>query len=225
MEGTQNMNIQLLFATGNQDKVREAKEIINDPGVSVYSTKELGIRSDPEEDGFTFEENALTKARVCALLLPAPGPDREKFLTEKGLDPKQDLIVVSDDSGLVIDALDGAPGLLSARYMGRDTPYPDKMNHILELMKDVPDEKRTARFVAAIAAVLPDRSCFAARGVMEGMIAHEIRGANGFGYDPFFWLPEYGCTSAEIDPAEKNRISHRGRGIRKMMEILKERYQ
>ena len=171
--------------------------------------KEAGVEADPDEDGADFEDNALIKARaVFDLLSGVPVP------------PDTLRIVMSDDSGLVIDALDGAPGVHSARYMGYDTDYRIRMEHILELMKDVPDERRSARFVAAVASILPDGTSAVVRGAMEGRIGHAIAGENGFGYDPFFYLPEYGKTSAEISPDEKNRISHRGKALRAMLERL-----
>ncbi|MCI2050022.1 MAG: non-canonical purine NTP pyrophosphatase [Lachnospiraceae bacterium] len=218
------MSLQIILATGNQGKADEVAEIVDDPDIRVCTMKDAGILSDPEEDGTTFEENALIKARACAALLPKDPGGRAAFLGSHGLDPDIPAVVVSDDSGLVIDALDGAPGILSARWLGRDTSYSYKMQHILELLRNVPDEKRSARFVAAIAAVLPDDTEFTVRGVMEGRIAHAIAGSHGFGYDPIFYLPRYGCTSAEIPPEEKNRISHRGQGMRAMITALRERY-
>ena len=204
---------QIIFATGNQGKIREIKEIakesIHASRIEVLSMKEAGVQADPEENGADFEDNALIKAQAVFDLL------RSRPVPEDTL-----RIVMSDDSGLVIDALGGAPGVHSARYMGYDTDYRLRMEHILELMKDVPDEKRSARFVAAVAAILPDGSSRVVRGAMEGMIGHSIAGENGFGYDPFFYLPRYHKTSAEISPEEKNRISHRGQALRKMMDQL-----
>ena len=223
-------NIQIIFATGNQGKIREIREIIRTenadriggitqdpssgaapchPGIEVLSMKEAGAAADPDENGADFEDIALIKAKaVFELLSSVPVP--------------QDTlrIVMSDDSGLVIDALDGAPGVHSARYMGYDTDYRIRMEHILELMKDVPEDQRSARFVAAVAAILPDGTSDVVRGTMEGRIGHAIAGENGFGYDPFFYLPQYGKTSAEISPEEKNSISHRGKALRKMLKKL-----
>lgn len=214
--------LQIVFATGNKDKVREIKEIINDPSIAVFSMKELGIVSDPDENGTTFEENALIKARAVADLL-CREPDR--YLPDSSIPTA----VLSDDSGLVVDALDGAPGIYSARYMGRDTSYPEKMNHILSLLSGLTGSARSARFVCACAAVLfptPVSSCekteeIVVQGTMEGQIAAEIRGEHGFGYDPFFFLPELGKTSAELTDEEKNAVSHRGKAFRAMMEKLK----
>ena len=204
---------QIIFATGNKGKIREIKEIVaagkNAENIEVLSMREADVAADPEETGADFEDNALIKAQaVYDLLRTRPVPEDTVR------------IVMSDDSGLVIDALDGAPGVYSARYMGYDTDYRLRMEHILNLMKDVPDEKRTARFVAAVAAILPDGQSSVVRGVMEGRIGHSIAGENGFGYDPFFYLPQYGKTSAEISPEEKNSISHRGRALRKMLGEL-----
>ena len=204
---------QIIFATGNKGKIREIKEIVaagrNAENIEVLSMREADVVADPEENGADFEDNALIKAQaVYDLLLSRPVPENTTR------------IVMSDDSGLVIDALDGAPGVHSARYMGYDTDYRLRMEHILDLMKDVPDEKRTARFVAAVAAILPDGQSRVVRGAMEGRIGHSIAGENGFGYDPFFYLPQYGKTSAEISPEEKNSISHRGQALRKMLREL-----
>lgn len=204
---------QIIFATGNKGKIREIKEIVaagkNAENIEVLSMKEADVAADPDENGADFEDNALIKAQaVYDLLLSRPAPENTVR------------IVMSDDSGLVIDALDGAPGVHSARYMGYDTDYRLRMEHILDLMKDVPDEKRSARFVAAVAAILPDGSSSVVRGAMEGRIGHAIAGENGFGYDPFFYLPQYGKTSAEISPEEKNSISHRGQALRKMLSRL-----
>lgn len=207
---------QIIFATGNKGKIREIKEIVaagrNAENIEVLSMREADVVADPEENGADFEDNALIKAQaVYDLLLSRPVPENTTR------------IVMSDDSGLVIDALDGAPGVHSARYMGYDTDYRLRMEHILDLMKDVPDEKRTARFVAAVAAILPDGQSRVVRGAMEGRIGHSIAGENGFGYDPFFYLPELRKTSAELTDREKNAISHRGKAIRKIMQQISER--
>ncbi len=215
------MKMQIIFATGNQDKVREIREILGDPDVLVYSMKELGISSDPEENGTTFEENALIKARAVAELLCA---DPSRYLS----DLSTPVAVLSDDSGLVVDALGGAPGIYSARYLGRDTSYVEKMTHILNELKGKTGSERSARFVCACAAVLPSGLGNAASvtsetvvtGTMEGEIATDIRGEHGFGYDPFFYLPEYGKTSAELTDEEKNAVSHRGKAFRAMMTRL-----
>ena len=127
---------------------------------------------------------------------------------------------LADDSGLEIDYLDGAPGIYSARFMGEDTCYTIKNTALVEKLAGVPEEKRTARFVCAIACAFPDGHTITTRGVMEGIIAQEIRGENGFGYDPIFYLPEFGCTSAEITPEQKNEVSHRGKALRAMRKEL-----
>lgn len=195
------MDQKIIFATGNEGKMREIRMILGDLGVPVLSLKEAGIHADIEENGKTFEENARIKA--CAISKMTGG------------------IVLADDSGLVIDYLNGEPGIYSARYMGEDTSYDIKNNNLIERLSGVPEEKRTARFVCAVAAALPDGRVVTTRGVMEGRIGHRIAGANGFGYDPIFFLPRYGCTSAEISAEQKNEISHRGAALRAMKEELK----
>lgn len=191
----------IIFATGNQGKMREIKQIMEDMDVEVVSMKEAGIFADIEENGTTFEENALIKARTIA--------------------NESNTIVLADDSGLEIDFLDKAPGVLSARYMGEDTPYEVKNAHILELLKEVQGKARSARFVCAIAAVFPDGREFTTYATIEGEIAHKSAGENGFGYDPIFYVPEFGKTTAELSPDEKNKISHRGKALNMMKEILK----
>ena len=193
----------IIFATGNQDKMREIREILADMDVEVVSMKEAGIHADIVEDGTTFEENAMIKARAIARLLP-------------------DDIVMADDSGLEIDYLNKEPGIYSARYMGEHTSYDIKNNNLLDRLKGVPFQLRTARFVCAVAAVFPGGKSTVAYGTMEGRIADHIAGENGFGYDPIFWLDEYGCTSAEILPEEKNRLSHRGKALREVKKQVKE---
>ncbi len=190
----------IVFATGNEGKMREVRMILSGCHAKILSMKEAGIFTDIEENGKTFEENALIKAKTVSALT--------------------DLIVLADDSGLEIDYLGGAPGVYSARYLGEDTPYEVKNASILDQLKDVPEKERTARFVCAIACVLPDGRCLTCRGTMEGIIGYESRGENGFGYDPIFYLPEEGCSSAQLAPEEKNARSHRGQALRKMREIL-----
>lgn len=190
----------IVFATGNQGKMREIKAIMADMDVEVVSMKEAGICVDIEEDGATFEENALIKARAIA--------------------KETDAIVLADDSGLEIDFLDKAPGVLSARYMGEDTPYEVKNAHILDLLKDVQGSERSARFVCSIAAVFPDGREFTTYATIEGEIGYKIAGENGFGYDPIFFVPEFGKTTAELSAEEKNEISHRGKALSMMKEIL-----
>ncbi|MCR5654733.1 MAG: XTP/dITP diphosphatase [Lachnospiraceae bacterium] len=196
----------IIFATTNVNKVREVSMMLQNLDVTVKTLKEAGIEADIEEDGKTFMENAVIKAKGIAKLT-------------------KDAIVVADDSGLVIDALNGEPGIYSARYLGEDTSYDIKNQNLLDRMKDVPKGKRNARFVCAMAAVMPDGEVICEEGVMEGEIGYEIAGENGFGYDPIFFLPEYGQTSAEISPEEKNAISHRGQALRKMHKQLESRLE
>ena len=195
----------IIFATGNEGKMREIREILSDLPYEILSMKEAGLVSDPEENGETFEENALIKARA---------------LDEELGEQVVDTIVMSDASGLDIDALPDVLGVKSARFMGHDTDYVIKNKRILEMMEGVAEEKRSARFVAAIAAVFPDGREVTKRGVMEGRIGYEISGNGGFGYDPIFFLPEFNKTSADITAEEKNAISHRGKALRMMKEEL-----
>ena len=193
----------IIFATGNKDKMREIREIMADVDVEVISMKEAGISVDVEENGTTFEENALIKARAIA--------------------EHTDAIVLADDSGLEIDYLDKAPGVYSARFMGEDTSYEIKNQALIDKLDGVPKEERTARFVCAIAAVLPDKSDLVVRENMEGYIGYHAEGENGFGYDPIFFLDEFGCSSAALSREQKNEISHRGKALRVMKDILLER--
>lgn len=194
---------QIIFATGNKDKMREIREIMADIDVEVISMKEAGIEVDVVEDGETFEENSLIKAKAIAACT--------------------DAIVLADDSGLEIDYLDKAPGVYSARFMGEDTSYDIKNQALLDKLEGVPKEERTARFVCAIGAVLPNKETLVVRETMEGYIGYEIAGENGFGYDPIFYLDEFGCSSAALSREQKNEISHRGKALRAMKDILLER--
>ncbi len=191
----------IVFATGNKGKVKEIQMILADLGVEVTTMKEEGICVDVEENGSTYEENAMIKAREVA-----------KYT---------DAIVMADDSGLEIDYLNKEPGIYSARYMGEDTSYRIKNANLIDRLAGVPDEQRTARFVCAIAAVLPDGKELTTRGVIEGRIGYEEKGTNGFGYDPIFYVPEFGKTTAELTEEEKNQVSHRGRALEIMKEELK----
>lgn len=199
------MEKRIIFATGNQDKMKEIHMILADLGIPIYSMKEVGIDIDIVEDGTTFEENAVIKAKAISQILP-------------------DDIVLADDSGLEIDYLDKAPGIYSARFMGEDTSYDIKNRAFLDKLEGVPDEKRTARFVCAIAAAFPDGTVETARGTIEGIIGHEIAGEHGFGFDPIFYVPEYGCSTAQMEPDKKNEISHRGNALRAMRDIMKRKY-
>lgn len=194
------MNKRIVFATGNEGKMREVRSILADMNVEVLSMKEAGIEIDVVEDGSTFEENALIKARAIASVCNE--------------------IVLADDSGLEIDFLNKEPGVYSARYLGEDTPYSIKNQNLLDRLQGVPEEKRTARFVCAIAAVFPDGRQETVTAAMEGRIGHEARGENGFGYDPIFYLPEYGCSTAELSMELKNEASHRGKALRRMKQVL-----
>lgn len=193
----------IVFATGNQGKMREIRQILKDMDVEILSMKEAGIEIDIVEDGTTFEENAIIKAKAVAA--------------------KTEHIVMADDSGLEVDYLNKEPGIYSARYMGEDTSYDIKNANLLERLEGVEDDKRTARFVCAIATVLPDGEVITAHGVIEGRLAYEPAGEKGFGFDPIFYLPEYGCTCAELSEEDKNAISHRGRALRAMKEKLEKR--
>ena len=190
----------MIFATGNENKMKEIREILGALPLEILSMKEAGVSADIVEDGKTFEENALIKARAICKLAGE--------------------MVLADDSGLEIDYLNKEPGIYSARYMGEDTSYHIKNKSLIERLEGVPDEKRTARFVCAIAAVFPDGKELVVRGTVEGIIGYEEKGENGFGYDPIFYLPERGCTTAELSPEEKNSISHRGNALRLMKELL-----
>ena len=196
---------QIIFATGNTGKMKEIRSILADLGVPVLSMKEAGVQIDIEENGASFEENALIKVRAVAAAEEARGS-----------------VILADDSGLEIDALNGEPGIYSARYLGEDTPYDVKNRELISRLEGVPVDQRTARFVCAIAAVLADGREFTVRGVIEGRIGYEQRGQGGFGYDPIFYVPEYGKTTAEMSPEEKNLISHRGKALMLMKEVLKD---
>lgn len=202
----------IIFATGNKNKMIEIRMILEDLGCKILSQKEAGIQADVVENGQTFEENALIKATTIA--------DIARKMPEY-----KNAVVLADDSGLEIDALNKEPGIYSARYMGEDTSYDIKNQALIDRLEGVPDEKRTARFVCAIAAALPDGSTEVVRGTMEGRIGYEITGENGFGYDPIFYLPQFGCSSAELEPEKKNELSHRGEGLRKMRKVLEEKLE
>lgn len=201
------IDMKIVVATGNQDKVKEIREILRDMDAMVETMKAAGVSAEPEENGATFLENAVIKAKAVA----------EKAAKS---DDFQDAIVIADDSGLVIDALNGEPGVYSARYLGHDTSYREKNADLVRRLAGVPEEKRSARFVCAIAAVCPDGRTFTTQAAMEGRIGYEERGGNGFGYDPIFYLPEYGRSCAELTRDEKNEISHRGKALRLMREKL-----
>lgn len=190
----------IVFATKNKGKLKEINEILADMDVRVISMEDAGITVDVVEDGTTFEENAMKKAVQVMELCGK--------------------VTLSDDSGLEIDAMDKAPGVYSARFMGEDTPYPQRFQAIFERLADVPEEKRTARFVSCIAAAFPDGRRLVSYDTVEGRIGYEAKGENGFGYDPIFYVSEKGKYMAELSPAEKNAISHRGKALRRMKELL-----
>ena len=192
----------IIFATGNEGKMKEIRMILADLQVPVLSMKEAGLQTDVEENGKSFAENADIKATAIQKLSPED-------------------IVLADDSGLEIDALNKEPGIYSARYLGEDTPYSIKNANLIQRLEGVPEEKRTARFVCAIAAVLPDGRELTTRATIEGRIGYEEKGTNGFGYDPIFYVPEFGKTTAELTEEEKNQVSHRGKALELMKEELK----
>ena len=194
--------MKVVLASQNRHKLEEIQAILSRYDMELVLEKDLGLCIEVEETGTTFEENSMLKARA---VMEATG-----------------LPTIADDSGLAVDVLGGEPGIYSARYLGRDTDYNYKMGYIIDRLKDTPWEARTARFTASVAAVLPDGTSYTATGHMEGYIGYEIAGENGFGYDPFFYLPEYQMTSAQISPEQKNAISHRGRALRAMLHILEE---
>ncbi|MCI8821722.1 MAG: XTP/dITP diphosphatase [Lachnospiraceae bacterium] len=191
----------LIFATGNEGKMKEVRMILADLDVEVLSLKEAGIEAEAEENGATFEENAKIKA---AEIMKRSGE-----------------IVLADDSGLEVDALNKEPGIYSARYMGYDTSYHIKNQNLIRRLEGKTGKERSARFVCAIAAAFPDGRVLTTRGTMEGEIGYEERGENGFGYDPIFYLPEYGCYSGELPLEVKNSLSHRGKALRLMKEELR----
>lgn len=191
----------IIFATSNEGKMKEIREIMKDLNLEVVSLKEAGLNPDIVEDGTTFEENAIIKAKQVMELTGE--------------------IVLADDSGIEVDYLNKAPGVYSARFMGEDTPYSIKNQYIIDKLADAKDEERSARFVCVIACAFPSGEIITRRATIEGVIAKEISGANGFGYDPIFYVPEYGCTTAEMTSEHKNKISHRGKALTDMKEELK----
>lgn len=193
--------MKLVLASKNQHKLVELQTILGQMGLEVVLESDLGIDVDVEETGVTFAENAMLKAKA---VMEASG-----------------MAAIADDSGLVVDALNGEPGVYSARYGGRPTDL-DRTMLLLEKMKDVPEEQRTGRFVSAIACALPDGREVTAEGVCEGKILFELRGTGGFGYDPVFYVPQLGKTFAEAGAEEKNAISHRGNALREFCKAWKE---
>lgn len=193
----------IIFATSNEGKMKEIREILKDLNVEVLSMKEAGISADIVEDGKTFEENALIKARTIRDL--------------------SGCTTLADDSGLEVDALNKEPGIYSARYMGEDTSYDIKNANIIERLSGLEGDARSARFVCAIAVAFSDGTEETRRGTIEGQIGYEAAGENGFGYDPIFYVPEYGCTTAQLSSEQKNEVSHRGKALRAMKEVICQR--
>jgi XTP/dITP diphosphohydrolase len=195
----------MIFATGNEGKVREVKMMLEDAGLELdlVTMKEAGVEADIEETGETFEENAVIKAKA---IMEMTGE-----------------IAMADDSGLEVDYLDKAPGIYSARFLGEDTPYSVKNAHIIKQLEGVEGEARSARFVCVIAVAFPNGDILTTRGTIEGYITTEERGTNGFGYDPIVYVPEYDMTTGEMDPHLKNSISHRGKALKKMIKLLGDR--
>ena len=197
------MERKIVFATGNSGKIKEIQRIMSDAGMEIVTMKDAGIELDIEESGSTYEENALIKARAVAACV--------------------DTIVMADDSGLEIDALNNEPGIYSARYLGENTPQKEKNADLLMRLGDTPMEQRTARFICAIAAILPNGEELVVRANMDGHIAHQTQGDHGFGYDPIFYVPQFNKTAAELTEVQKDETSHRGKALRLMKEKLQER--
>lgn len=190
----------IIFATTNEGKMKEIRMIMKNLDIELLSLKDVRISVDIKEDGKTFEENAIIKAKTICELTGE--------------------MVLADDSGLEVDYMDKAPGVLSARYLGEETPYSIKNQAILDNLKDAVGQERSARFVCVIAAAFPDGRVITARGTVEGLIGFEEKGTNGFGYDPLLYVPEYGMTTGEMEPELKNEISHRGKALQLMKEKL-----
>lgn len=194
------MGKKIIFATGNEGKMKEVRMILSDLDYEILSLKDIGYSKEIIEDGSTFEENALIKATTIA-----------KEMHE---------MVLADDSGLEVDYMNKEPGIYSARFMGEDTSYHIKNQYIIDQLKEATGEERSARFVCAIALAYPDGRTLTTRATIEGYIGYEERGENGFGYDPIFMVPEYNCSTAELNPEQKNRISHRGKALEKMKKLM-----
>ena len=194
------MSKKLIFATTNEGKMKEIRMILADLGMEILSLKDMNINVDIEENGKTFEENAIIKAKAICELTGE--------------------MVLADDSGLEVDYMDKAPGVYSARYLGEDTPYSVKNQTIIDNLKDAKGEERSARFVCAIAAAFPDGRVLTTQATIEGYIGYEEKGTNGFGYDPLMYVPEYDMTTGQMEPEMKNKISHRGKALELMKEEL-----
>lgn len=195
--------MKLILASNNAHKLEELRAILTTLGMDVISQREAGITVEPEENGATFEENSYIKAKT---IMDACG-----------------LPTIADDSGLTVDALGGEPGVYSARYGGeRYKTDRDRMELLLDKLKDTPDEARGAKFVCVITMLTPDGGCTVARGECAGRILRAPQGENGFGYDPVFYVPEKGCSFAQLPAQEKNRISHRANALKLFAEKIRE---
>jgi len=190
----------VIFATSNEGKMKEIREILKDLDIELLSLKEAGLNPEIEENGSTFEANAIIKANAIIELAHE--------------------IVLADDSGLEVDYMNKAPGVYSARFMGEDTSYDIKNQFIIDKLATAEDQERSARFVCVIACAFPEGEVFTRRATIEGSIAKQITGSNGFGYDPIFYVPEYGCTTAQMTAELKNKISHRGKALSAMKDVL-----
>ncbi len=191
----------IIFATSNEGKMREIREILKDLDIELFSLKDAGLDLEIEENGITFEENAIIKAKYVMELTGE--------------------MVLADDSGLEVDYMDKAPGVYSARFLGENTSYDIKNQYIIDQLMNAKEEERSARFVCVIAFALPNGEIITRRADIEGLIAKEITGAHGFGYDPIFFLSEYNCTTAQLTSEQKNAISHRGKALSAMKEEIK----
>ncbi len=195
----------IIFATTNKNKIREVNMMMEGFDVELVPMSEVGIDVDIEETGTTFEENAIIKAKAISELTGE--------------------IALADDSGLEVDYLDGAPGVYSSRFLGEDTPYEIKNDYIIDKLKDAKGDERSARFACAMAMVFPDGDVETCYGTIEGLIGYEQRGHNGFGYDPIVYVPEYEMTTGEMAPELKNSISHRGKALEQMKEVMNRRFK
>jgi len=197
--------MRLIVASNNNHKVQEIKDILKPLGIEVVSLKEAGINIEVVEDGKTFEENAYKKAKVIY------------DLTKEA--------VLADDSGLEVYALNNAPGVYSARFAGEECNYKKNNEKLLKLLEDVPDDKRGARFVCTMILITKEGKIIKSIGTIEGVISRELKGTNGFGYDPLFIVPELNKTFAELSEEEKNKISHRARALENLKELLRDYFK
>ena len=197
-----------VFATNNPGKTRELKAIFQESGIDLLTLSDLNLSLSPDETGTTFEENALIKANETAAFLRSHG--------------HSNIVVLADDSGLEVDAMDGRPGVDSALFMGAETPFEVRNTQIIQNLSNTPDEQRTARFVCVITCVFPNNEILTTRAELAGKVALKIQGENGFGYDPILYVPAYGKTVAELTSEEKNKISHRGQAVRQILELLRD---